>query len=325
MKRWSLGGSLAAAGWLAAAGAMAGTAATGMTLGGTARSLGMGGAGAAATGDAGGVWLNPATLGWLAAPELSFLHGEWVADIGVNQLTVAMPAAGGGAALGAAWTGMGEIDTYDAAGTKTGTFQPRDTSLTAAYGRGTGWWTAGAAVGWARSELATDTRASAWSGDAGGAVKPLPMLTIGASVQKAGGSLTWDREAAKLPLTIRAGAAADLPDLPVGLTLAADAVKSGDDDLSIRAGAEARREVTPGFDARLRAGWRTGLDAGGLSGLSIGASAGWKPEGGFLREHERATSDTPNPYPLTALRVEYAWTPMGDLGQAHWFSIGLMF
>lgn len=313
-----------AAALMAGGAARAGTAGAGYALAGTARSLGMGGAGAAAAADAGAVWLNPANLGWLAAPELAFLHGQYVADIGVNDLAVAMPVPRGVAALGAAWTGMGSIDSYNALGTNVGTFSPGEVAVTAAWGYGSKFWAAGVGLGWARSELAADARATAWSGDAGVSGRPMPGLTVGAAVQRIGGTLTFDREGAKLPMTVRAGGAFVLPMVPV--TVAADAVKTGDEDLSIRGGAEYRREVKPGLDARVRAGWRTGTPTGGVSGLSAGAAVTWRPEGGFIdRDFQRLDESGGMDWSLAAIRIEYAWTPMGELGSAHWFSLGLLF
>ncbi len=327
MNRNGMGRMAAAcvAAWLGgAAPGLAATAATGLALAGTARSLGMGGAGVAEPGEAGAVWLNPGNLGWLTTPEMAFLHGQYVADIGVNQLSAAIPAPYGGAAFGVAWTGLGEMDSYNAVGTKVGTFEPGDLSLTAAYGYGAKLWAAGVGLGWVRSELAADARASAVSADAGASVRPMPMLTLGVAVQRVGGKLTYDTEAASLPLTIRGGAAVSVPGIPV--TAALDAVMIGDDDLSIRAGVEGRREVKPGLDARARAGYRTGAPAGGVSGLAAGAAVTWRPEHGFFdREFSRLDDPASRSYRLAAVRIEYAWTPMGDLGNAHWFSLGLLF
>lgn len=319
-----MGAAVWGAAMLGSAAAFAGSVSSGLALAGTARSMGMGGAGAAASMDAGAVWLNPANLGWLAAPEAAFMHGQYVADIGVDQLAVAIPVAHGGAAIAAAWTGLGSIESFNAAGVSVGEFSPGDTSLTLAYGYGTKMWAAGAGLGWIRSELASDARATAWSGDAGVSLRPLPMLTVGASVQRAGGTLTYDRESAALPMTIRGGGAVALPMLPV--TLAVDGVRTGDEDLSIRGGAEGRHEVKPGLELRVRGGWRTGTPSGGVSGLAAGAAMTWRPATGFIdRELLRMSDDGGQSFWLTAVRVEYAWTPMGDLGQAHWFSLGLLF
>ncbi len=320
---WRIGAALAV--WLGTVpAAHAATAATGLALAGTARSLGMGGAGAAMGADAGSIWLNPGHLGWLTTPEMAFLHGQYVAEIAVDQLSFALPAPYGGAAIGVARASMGTLDSYNAVGTNIGTFSPGDLSVTAAYGYGAKLWAAGLAVGWARSELTTDARASAWSGDVGGCVRPMPMLTIGAAVQRVGGSLTFDTEAADLPLTIRGGAALAVPGLPI--TVALDAVQSGDDELSIRGGLEGSREVKPGLDARVRAGYRTGTPAGGVSGLAAGAAVTWRPEAGFF-DRDFAVLEDPSEHSfwLAAVRIEYAWTPMGDLGNAHWFSLGLLF
>lgn len=318
------GMAVIAAIWLGAGAARAGTVSSGLALAGTARSLGMGGAGAAASMDAGAVWLNPANLGWLVAPEAAFMHGQYVADITVDQLALAFPAPHGGMAIGAAWTGLGAIESYNASGVSVGEFSPGDTSITVAYGYGTKLWAAGAGVSWARSELAGDARATAWSGDAGVSVRPLPQLAAGASVQRAGGTLTYDRDGAALPLTIRGGGAITLPMVPV--TVAVDGVRVGDDDLSIRGGAEGRHEIKPGLDARVRAGWRTGTPSGGVSGLSAGAAMTWRPAAGFIdRDLLRMSDDGGQSFWLKAVRVEYAWTPMGDLGSAHWFSLGLLF
>ena len=63
----------------------------------------------------------------------------------------------------------------------------------------------------------------------------------------------------------------------------------------------------------------TGEDAGLVA---AGGGLHWHPAQGFAG---RGGAEKRKTYFVSAVRVDYAWTPMGELGEAHWFSFGLVF
>jgi hypothetical protein len=289
-------------------------------IGGSARSLGMGGAGIADLSEAGAIWANPARLAGLASPEMSFMHGLYLGGMTLEQLAVGGPTGWGVFGGGVTLLRMGDLDSYDATGASVGSFSPGDQAVSAGWAWPGKAWAAGAAVTYHHSQLAADAKASAWTGDAGGSVTPVPALTIAAAVQHLGSGLDYGGKSASLPFVVRGGAAYALKEF--GIVVAADGVKPSDGTLSIRAGAEKSIALRSDVTAAVRAGWRTGAPQGSLAGIAAGAEMFWHPASGFS---EAGSAREEGSYPVTGIRIAYAWTPLGELGTAHWFLIGLTF
>jgi hypothetical protein len=316
--------TLAAGRAAAAVAGGAGTAGgTAIGVGGSARSLGMGGAGLADLRDAGAVWANPARLAALAAPELSFMHGAYVQGVSLEQLAVGGPTRWGALGGGVTLLRVGSIDSYEAGGASSGVISPSEQAVSAGWAWPGGTWSAGAAATWYRSQLAADAKADAFAGDVGASVTPVPMLSLAAAVQHLGTGLDYGGKTAALPMTIRGGAAVTLADL--GLVVAADGVMPSDGNLSIRVGAEKGLVVRSDVSVAVRAGWRSSAPAGGVSGLAAGAEVLWHPAGGFNDSDVAGIGTSPEGRGVTAFRLIYAWTPLGELGAAHWFAVALSF
>ena len=149
------------------------------------------------------------------------------------------------------------------------------------------------------------------------------MLSLAAAVQHLGTGLDYGGKTSSLPVTIRGGAAVTLADL--GLVVVADGVKPSDGDLSVRAGAEKSFAVRSDVSIAVRAGWRSGAPQGSLSGLAAGADVFWHPDGGFNDPALAGIGESPEGRGVTGFRLSYAWTPLGELGDAHWFAVALSF
>lgn len=325
-RRWS--GSLAAAvAWLAAGPVLAAGAGTtggaALSIGGSARALGMGGAGAGALAEAAAVWVNPAQLARLDSPQLSFMHGAYAGSVSLEQFAVAGPVAPVPGRLGAALTSLraGTLDVVDSVGTPAGTFSPGEIAVTGSWAIQRGRLAVGAAASWITSDLGLGAEASAFAGDVGVSLAPTPELTLGVAAQHLGTALGYGGAEAALPLTIRGGAAYALQ--PFRLTFAVDAVKPADADVSVRGGAEKGFAVRPDVSVAARAGYATAGPRGGLAGLALGAGVHWRPAD--VPGGERAIEGEPRRWDIRGVRVDYAWTPLGELGAAHWFSVGLLF
>ena len=315
---------LAAGPVLAAAAGGAGTASgPGIEVGGSARSLGMGGAGLADLREPGVIWANPGGLAALAAPELSFMHGMYVQGVSFEQLAAGTVTGWGAFGCGMTLLRVGSIDSYDNNGMPAGSFTPDEQAFTAGWAWPGGMWSAGASATWYRSQLASDARASAFAGDVGARVTRTPMLSLAAAVQLLGTGLDYGGESASLPLVIRGGAALRLADL--GIVVAADGVMPSDGNLSVRAGAEKSLAVRSDVAVAVRAGWRTGAPEGSLAGLAAGAEVLWHPEAGFTDRAVTSIGESPEGRGVSGFRLSYAWTPLGELGDAHWFAVALSF
>ena len=288
---------------------------SGINLGGSARLLAMGGAGTAGVREPAAIWVNPARLAGMQAPEMSFTHGVWLVDTTLEQFAGAYPTPLG--ILGGAFSIVraGEIDEFDKNGVETGSFTPADSEFSGAYAVSLGSFAFGAVASYLRSELADDATAAAFAGGFGAGFAPHPALTVSAAVLHVGSSLKYDRKASSLPATLRGGVSYSLRS--AGVSLAADAVKPGDGEIEFRGGAEEEFRVLDELSASVRCGWHSLAPGpgGGTTGISAGGGITWRPGRG-LGDSERD---------ISAVRVDYAWTPMGDLGAAHWFSFALIF
>ncbi len=305
----------------------AGTAAGSfLSLGGGARTLAMGGAGVAEQKGPNAIFTNPAQLAREDRGGGSFTHGIYLEGTSLEQLAVSVPTPAGSFGIAMSAFRVGEIESYDNSGTPLGTFSPWDLSLSAAYAYPLGPVAVGGLVSYLQSELAPGSRARGFCADAGVSACPLPDFSVGISLQHMGTPLEYDREANALPLTIRAGASYELDE--AGLVFVSDVMKPKDESASIRMGVNKAARVGETVGMNLRAGWRSGAGGGGVAGLALGGGISWRVVEDFMDWPARVRAvgeKSPPNYRISLACVDYAWTPMGELGQAHWFSFALMF
>jgi len=305
---------------VSSAGTSAGTA---VNVGGSARSLAMGGCGETGRGEAAAVWINPSLLARLAQPQLSFMHGMWVEGVSVEQCAVGQPTGYGSFAAGFTAIRIGSIDTYNSWGTPTGKYSPGDMAVSLAYALGARMLTFGVAGSWLKSDLAEGVGATTMAFDAGASVVPFPPLTVSVSALHMGGSLKYGSRTASLPQTVRGGASFAFG--KTGLTAAVEAIKPADGIHEIRAGAEEEFTAGKGFMVAARGGWRNGAPEGSMSGLTLGGGIRWYPGKDSDESNQPGEADGEVSYLIGAIALDYAWTPLGELGNAHWFSIALIF
>ena len=257
-----------------------------------------------------------------STPEVAFVHGAYIGGVSLEQLAVGgltpVGAFGGGMRL----LRMGDIDSYDKDGLSVGSVSPAQQALSLGWAWPGGSWSAGVSGTYLRSQLAADAKADAWAGDAGANVILTPGLSIAAAVQHLGSGLDYGGKSANLPMTVRGGVAYEVTD--IGLLVAVDGVKPADADLSVRAGAEKSLALRSDVTAAVRAGWCGGTPQGSLTGFSAGAEVFWHPSGGFVEPGAARFETETRSYWVSGIRVAYAWTPLGELGTAHWFSVSLV-
>ena len=295
-----------------------------LQMGGSARSLAMGGTGAALVSDPSAIWTNPGQLAGLTTPEFSFTHGQYVEDVSINQMVFAGPLPLGVVCAALTMMEIGAIDSYDASGAAAGTVEPKDTGLTAGYAVEAGKAGVGGSFTFIDSQLASDAKATAIAVDLGGRYEVLPALTLTLAAQHLGPSMKFGVKASRLPMVIRGGVSGDL--LSGRLRLAGDVVKPADSAAVLLAGAEVSRDFSGDVSLSLRGGWKSLAPQGGNGGVSAGGGLRWRPKVPLGKDADMESAfGIKDSLTLSGIRVDYAWTPLGELGTAHWLSFSLAF
>ena len=281
---------------------------------GGARASAMGGVSAAAGRGADAVFLNPATLADLDATspsEVAVGYDALLESAYTGSVAYARPMGQAGAfGAGLLYASQSAQTAYTAVGDPNGTFTPSDLALGAWYAQRLGAISLSGGLKLLRSSLA-DATATTAAFDFGLMAKHAAdlgdgPLDVGASFTNLGPPLKLGGTGDALPARVRAGADWHLsPTFDAGL----DLVLPVDQDPYVSLGVEGRIPaariksdkpwviaIRGGFDqSRTR-----GID--GFTGFSAGAG-----------------------FDFSAMRVDYAWIPFGDLGTVNRISLGFRF
>ena len=265
-----------------------------------ARAAAMGGAFTAVGDDASSVFYNPAGPALAHQQELMLSHSEWVAGLKNEHAAYILPVS----PRLTLFTGITallspSLDSYDNFGDKTGSFSAMDGA-------------AGAGLSWAFSrdlfggvfaktvyQQADSRKAFAYAGDFGLVKTFGDSVRLGLSAQNLGTKMKLYSESFALPLTYRGGAACRVGEFA---WLTAEAVKTGQSAAVFAAGAEGDYSFGRTETAFARLGYTTGRSKNAGSGFSAGAG---------LRSND--------------LRIDYAFSPFGDLGDTHRITLTLKF
>jgi hypothetical protein len=258
----------------------------------------MGGAYGALAADAYAPVYNPAGLGFSPAAEIAGQHLSYLESIHFEYLSMIHPL-GPGRGVGASlqYLGSGDITQTSDSGQETGQFSNHYAAYTLAYGQKlTEKLALGVAGKWVNAKL-SDVSANAYAGDAGFMLRATDKLSLAGTVSNAGSKLTFLNDGGSLPLAGRLSVAYQAaPQLRV----ATDAVYQAYGLASGHVGLEWR----PVPMVALRAGYRTDTTK------ELGAAAGITAGMGLM---------------LWGQEFSYAWLPMGELGNAQYFSLLLRF
>lgn len=253
------------------------------------------------------LFYNPAGLAGVAGTELSLSHVSWIMDTGYSSLAAGRKGLGGAYGLAVNYLSVPSIDKYDKNGDKVaGGYSAMDMVVTAGYARELGaGLSAGADLKYLRSKLDSDT-ASAEAVDAGLKYAAVPgALDLGFAVQNLGTSLKFSGTGDSLPLNFKLGGRyllgfEDDTDGKKTVALLADVNRLKDAGVYANAGADFTVSYASGSSFSLRGGYRTNMkDSGGGSTFGLGVG-------------------------MQTYRIDYAYSPMGDLGAAHHFSVTLL-
>ena len=275
-----------------------------------ARGAALGEAYSAYSDDAFALDWNPAGLININYKSLVFMHAPYLAGTYADYFAYAENAGEVGAwGLAVKQMNFGEIRRTDSSGMDMGGFTPYDVALTVglacyvtAFNREPSErFVLGATGKFVRSKIsATDSTISADIG----VLTPLMFdgtFRMALTGQNIMGSLRFDKEETLLPLILRLGT---LTKLSGNLNLTADAIAARDHLPFLAAGAEARLSPYADMDLFLRAGFNTRAvsDLSGTRNATFGA--------GFR---------------YTNYRLDYAFSPFGDIGTVHRISISMTF
>lgn len=267
-----------------------------LDIGAGARAVGMGEAFTAVAEDVTSLYWNPAGLGKLSAPQISFMHNQWFQNTAYEYGAVGLPL-GAGAALAGSLTYMnyGTLDAFDKAGQNAGSFSAYDMNLAMGLGlelapgfRG------GASLNFPMSVVNNESLSSmAFDLGAQLDIPGARGLTAGLALKSLGGTIGNGSQPSQIKFGLGWSQAVD------GLAFGLDWGKHFNESaMQISAGAEYCVEQT----LSLRAGYKTFSEESGLGGdlagltLGVGLNVRWGALG---------------------LKIDYAFSPYGELGSTH--------
>lgn len=264
----------------------------------SARMAAMGGAVTAVTGEAGVLTWNPAGLADSDNRQVLLSHAPSPEGTSFSNAYYVHPSGVGAWGAGVTYFSAGSIDeTEETVGATVGTFRPTDAAATLGYAQQFAGWNWGVAVKGVQSKIVESDSTLAFDG---GILTPAvwqERIRFGASVLNSGGTLRLGETSRPLPLQFAAGMAF-APH--TGWILAADVKFPRDNDPFFCVGGEADYLVGDDWHFAGRAGWEGAMesDLGDFSGLNAGI--------GFSKG---------------AMGVDYAISPMGNLGESHRISL----
>lgn len=236
---------------------------------------------------------NPGGLGFLDSTQLSGMHLSYLESIHYEFLSFVHPLrVGRSLGMSIQYLGSGDIAATDLQGQSIGEFSGHYAAYSLAYGQSLSPNLSLGATAKLIHARISDATAKAYAFDLGSICKPLDNLTLGIVLANLGASLKFVEEGDSLPLALRTGAAFQ-PGRRWTLALEGVYRKTG------LASAHTGIEWTPVSILTLRTGYKTETikQLSPMAGLTTGA-------GLHLGKHELA----------------YAWNPLGDLGNTHYFS-----
>ena len=278
-------------------------------VGTSARAIALGGAYVAAANDITAINYNPAGLAQLRSNEIMGQHTEWIGGISHDFLAAAMPTEMGTVGVSVIYLSEGNIEGRDENRNKIASFSAYDVATTISYSRTVNReFKAGGSVKLIDQKIA-DESAMGVAMDFGLLYEPnnlfsyLPSgLTFGMAVQNLGPQMKFISDGYNLPLTAAAGVGYSLTDFA---TLAFDVKrKIYDRKTEVSFGTEFA-PITP---LALRVGYLKSM--AGDSAISFSKVRGVSGGVGVK---------------VMNFSTDYAFTPYGDLGNAHRISFSTKF
>jgi hypothetical protein len=277
------------------------SAATTLELDGAARPMAMGGAFTAVADDPCAVFYNPAGLTQQRGAAAMFTHTMYFSGINSEYMALAGDGSGGwNWGAGANFLFTNDIAGYDEYGNPTGNFGASEgfAALDGAVALSER-TSIGAGAKYVRQSIDA-VSASALAGDAGILWRNGP-LRLGGAVQNVGQKITLGSTAFALPLALAGGASYKLP---FPMTLSAEYKHYNDGNAGVHVGGEyaLAQLIGVGDVFYLRGGYQGGRSDNTGSGFAAGVG-----------------------FELGAWKLDYAFSPWGDLGNVQRITLGINF
>jgi len=263
----------------------------------------MGAAYSALANDAYAATLNPGGLGFLDSTQFAGQHLSYLDSMHYEYLSAVVPLGkapsteerGSGLGFSAQYLGSGDITGTDGSGAPTGNYSSYYSAYNLSYGRSfANQFSAGVTGKWINAKI-EDVSANAFAADLGGMYRVSDRLTLGSVLANMGSKLKFLNQSDSLPLAFHLGAAYR-PAAPWLMSVEGVYPQTG------LASAHFGLEWHPIPMLALRTGYRTDTVTG------LGALAGFTTGLGLQ---------------AMGMEFSYAWVPMGDLGDTHYFSLVL--
>ncbi|MBI4064076.1 MAG: PorV/PorQ family protein [Elusimicrobia bacterium] len=266
-----------------------------------ARAVGMGSAFTALVDDASALYWNPSGIARIDRTDLLASHNEWIADTRASYVGLAQ-RLGFGQVIGISYLTlyMDPLDRRNEQGIKTGTFQARDRAVAVSWATS---MTSRLSLGVTAKQIVQtidDAQARGSAIDAGVQIRPHRRVSLGASITNVGGPMKFVEKAYALPTTLRAGLGYNLTQ---GLVLALEGTRE--------AGAvNSKTNFAAGVEYNM---------------LSMSQSYFWSPVAWRLGYFSPNGPGVGLGLKIFGSNLDYALTPMGELGLTHRVSLNLKF
>ncbi|MDR2191487.1 MAG: PorV/PorQ family protein [Endomicrobium sp.] len=271
-----------------------------LEMGAGARYIAMGGVGTALAEDSAAMYWNPSLLTGGSGGCADLMHAAYDGGSHYDWISASY-AIGTNSAIGfcAQYFSAGTLEEFGASGENLGRFTPYDAAVGLGYAVKIGAIGIGVAAKYIRSQIIS--AANAYAFDFGISAPDIlnGRLKLGAAITNVSEGIKYDSETEDLPMALRFGAGFFLND---NLLVLADIGKVKGRDAYAAFGGEFAVDVNADFLLALRAGYNTIAESEGLSGLCAGIGIGYK-----------------------TLLIDYAFSPMGNLGDTHRASVTLYF
>jgi len=265
------------------------------------RALGMGNAYTALSSDLNGIYFNPSGIGFLNYSSIMFFHSNWIEDISIENFAFSFPYnkfnfSGGINYLHMPMIDKYEIDPLTGSPIESGQFSANNFVFQMGLAYRFNWNLAlGFQLKFFQDNI-DNYSASGFAFDVGLLYKlPIDYFRLGFAIQNIGQPVRYDKRDEKLPQTFRAGIAYQLPYHTITFSL--DAVKTRYTKTKLYFGAEF--EFLNSFFLRSGVNWDNPVESNYYLGL------GFK----ILDNYE----------------INYAFLPMGILGNTHHFEFTFKF
>ena len=265
-----------------------------------ARAAALGGAYSATEGGASSLFYNPAGAAALSRSEVFMSHSVWLDELSLEHIAAAFAIYPSFTLTAGAAAQIASINSYDSLSNPTGSFDASDIAATAgmAYTMSDSFFIGMQAKYF--SQQGKSVSASTLGGDIGLLYKG-SRFNYGISAMNLGNKRKLGNNEFPLPKTIRTGINMEVAE---GVKIEADYIDYVDSGAHFALGCEYRLPVlSEGSRAMmLRGGYYSGRDKNTGTGISGGI--------GFSNEF---------------ISLDYSFTPFGDLGSGHRFSLAIRF